>query len=330
MRSALRRGFRRFQLDPQVLISISHLSHVYAGTRKKTAHRALQEVNLDIRSGEMVALLGPNGSGKSTLLRVLTTALVPTSGAVRVGSVLLGQDPSAVRRQLGVVFQNPALDGKMTVGENLRMAGLLYGMGRRAVRQRSQQLLEVVGLWERRNERVEKLSGGMRRRVELAKALLPTPAILVLDEPTAGLDPVARQDFWRQVEELKADEQLTVVVSTHLLDEAERADQVAILHQGQLLVCGPPRILQRQLGREILTLRSDDVVALQAALRHAMGLEGLVVDQDLRVPLKSDISLDEIFQRFGSQIRSMSLAPPSLDDVFVRHTGQHLEEGNAA
>ncbi len=316
-------------MDPQVLISILQLSHVYADTRKKADHRALHEINLDIHAGETMALLGPNGSGKSTLLRVLTTALVPTSGAVRVGGVLLGQDPSAVRRQLGVVFQNPALDGKMTVGENLRMAGLLYGIGRRAMRQRSQQLLEIVGLWERRNERVEKLSGGMRRRVELAKALLPAPAILVLDEPTAGLDPVARQNFWLQVEELKADEQLTVVVSTHLLDEAERADRVAILHQGQLLVCGPPRGLQRQLGREILTLRSNDAAALQVALRCDMGLEGLVVDQDLRVPLNSNISLDEVFQRFGSQIRSLSLAPPSLDDVFVRYTGQHLEEGNA-
>ena len=317
-------------MTPQVLISISQLSHVYAGTRKKTGQRALHEVDLDICSGETMALLGPNGSGKSTLLRVLTTALVPTSGAVRVNGTLLGQDPSAVRRQLGVVFQEPALDGKLTVGENLRMAGLLYGMGRRAVRQRSQQLLETVGLRERRNERVEKLSGGMRRRVELAKALLPTPAILLLDEPTAGLDPVARQDFWNQVEELKADEQLTVVVSTHFLDEAERAARVAILHQGQLLVCDSPRVLQHQLGREILTLHSDNVVALQAALRHAMGLEGIVVDQDLRVPLKSDISLDEVFQRFGPQIRSLSLAPPSLDDVFVRYTGQHLEEGNAA
>ena len=317
-------------MDPQVLISISQLSHIYADRRKKADHRALHEINLDIHSGETMALLGPNGSGKSTLLRVLTTALVPTSGAVRVGGVLLGQDPSAVRRQLGVVFQNPALDGKMTVGENLRMAGLLYGMSRRAVRQRSQQLLEVVGLWERRSERVEKLSGGMRRRVELAKALLPAPAILVLDEPTTGLDPVARQNFWHQVEELKADEQLTVVVSTHLLDEAECASRVAILHQGQLLVCGPPRALQRQLGREILTLRGDDIATLQAALRCDMGLEGLVVDQDLRVSLNSDISLDEVFQRFGPQIRSMSLAPPSLDDVFVRYTGQHLEEGNPA
>ena len=316
-------------MAPQILISISQLSHVYAGTRKKTGRRALHEVNLDICSGETMALLGPNGSGKSTLLRVLTTALVPTSGTVQVGGALLEHDPAAVRRQLGVVFQNPALDGKMTVGENLRMAGLLYDMGRRTIRERSQQLLEAVGLWERRNERVEKLSGGMRRRVELAKALLPTPTILVLDEPTAGLDPVARQDFWHQVEAIRADEQLTVVVSTHLLDEAERADRVAILHQGELLVCGPPRALQRQLGREILTLRSDDATALQAALHRAMGLEGLVVDQDLRIPLKSDISLDEVFQRFGSQIRSLSLAPPSLDDVFVRYTGQHLEEGNA-
>ena len=317
-------------MDPQVLISISQLSHVYAGTRKKTGCHALHEIDLDIYSGETMALLGPNGSGKSTLLRVLTTALVPTSGVVRVGGVLLGRDTSAVRRQLGVVFQEPALDGKLTVGENLRMAGLLYGMGRRAVRQRRQQLLEAVGLWERCNERTEKLSGGLRRRVELAKALLPAPAILVLDEPTAGLDPVARQDFWHQVEALRTDEQLTVVVSTHLLDEAECADRVAILHQGQLLVCGPPRSLQRQLGREILTLRSDDAAVLQEALRCDMGLEGLVVNQDLRVPLNSDISLDEVFQRFGSQIRSLSLAPPSLDDVFVRYTGQHLEEGSAA
>lgn len=317
-------------MDPQALISISQLSHAYAGTRKKAGCRALHEVHLDIHAGETLALLGPNGSGKSTLLRVLTTALVPTSGVVRVGGALLGRDPAAVRRQLGVVFQHPALDGKMTVGENVRMAGSLYGMGRRVVRQRSQHLLEAVGLWERRNERVEKLSGGLRRRVELAKALLPAPAILVLDEPTAGLDPVARQDFWHQVETLGAAEQLTVVVSTHLLDEAERADRVAILHQGEILVCGPPSVLQRQLGREILTLRSDDATALQAELRRAMGLEGLIVAQDLRVPLKGDVSLDEIVQRFGSQIRSLSLAPPSLDDVFVRHTGQHLAEESTA
>ena len=317
-------------MDPQVLISITRLSHTYAGTRKNPEREALRAVDLDIESGEMVALLGPNGSGKSTLLRVLITALVPTTGSVQVGGASLERDPAAVRRQLGVVFQKPSLDGKMTVGENLRAAGLLYGMGRSAVRERSRVLLESVGLWERVDERVEKLSGGMGRRVELAKALLPEPAILVLDEPTTGLDPVARQEFWRQVEAPRAGGRLTVVVTTHLLDEAARADRVAILHQGQLLVCDAPGVLQRQLGREILTLRCDDAQALKDELSSAMGLEGLVVDQTLRVSLDRDISLDELLRRFRSQIHSLAIAHPSLDDVFLHHTGQPLQAGESA
>lgn len=315
-------------MDPQVLISISRLSHTYAGTRKTPERIALKEVDLDIASGEMVALLGPNGSGKSTLLRVLTTALVPTAGVVQVGGASLQRDPSAVRRQLGVVFQKPALDGKMTVSENLTAAGLLYGMGRRAVNERSKMLLDAVGLGDRRDERVDTLSGGMARRIELAKALLPEPSILALDEPTAGLDPVARQEFWRLVESLRGGGRLTVVVTTHLLDEAERADRVAILHQGQLLVCDAPGVLQRQLGREILTLSCDDPEKLRGEISGEMGLEGLVVDQALRIPLESDISLDEVLRRFRSQIRSLTIAHPSLDDVFVRHTGQRLLEGD--
>ena len=317
-------------MDRQMLISISRLSHTYAGKRKTPDREALRAVDLDIGAGEMVALLGPNGSGKSTLLRVLTTALVPSSGSVQIGGIRLDRDPSAVRRQLGVVFQKPALDPKMTVGENLKSAGLLHGMMRRQVREQSELLLKSVGLWNRRNERVEKLSGGMGRRVELAKALLPAPPILVLDEPTAGLDPIARQDFWRQVESLRENGRLTVVVTTHLLDEAERADRVAILHQGQLLVCDAPEVLQRRLGREILTLGCDDAEALRADLSRVMGLQGQVVDQDLRIPIENDISLDEILRRFRPQIRSLSLAYPSLDDVFLRHTGQHLQAGDLA
>ena len=214
----------------------------------------------------------------------------------------------------------------MTVGENLHAAGLLYGMTRRAVCERSQALLAAVGLWDRRDERVDRLSGGMGRRVELAKALLPEPAILVLDEPTTGLDPAARLDFWRQVEALRMDGELTVVATTHLLDEAERADRVAILHQGQLLVCDAPKVLQRQLGREILTLRSEDAIALQDAVQREMGLEGLVGDQAVRIPLSGDISLDELLRRFRDRILSLAIAPPSLDDVFLSYTGQSLHE----
>ncbi len=315
-------------MDPQVLISISKLSHTYAGTRNSAGREALTGVDLDIASGEMLALLGPNGSGKSTLLRVLTTALVPTSGAVLVGGASLQGDPVAVRRQLGVVFQKPALDGKMTVAENLRAAGLLYGMGRSSVRARSQKLLDEVGLADRRDERVETLSGGMSRRVELAKALLPEPAILILDEPTSGLDPVARQDFWRLLEALRDDRPLTVVVSTHLLDEADRAERVAILHEGRLLVCDAPEVLQRELGREILTLACDDAETLKGDMQREMTLDGMVVDQSLRITLAGDVSLDEVLRRFRPQIRSLTISPPSLDDVFVRHTGHRLQVGN--
>ena len=317
-------------MDPQVLISISQLSHTYAGTRKNPGRTALKGVDLDIAAGETLALLGPNGSGKSTLLRVLTTALVPTSGTVHVAGASLQQDPAAVRRQLGVVFQKPALDGKMTVDENLRAAGLLYGMKRTAVRDRSQQLMQAVGLQDRRDERVDTLSGGMSRRVELAKALLPEPAILILDEPTAGLDPVARQEFWRLVETLRNGGELTIVVSTHLLDEADRADRVAILHEGQMLVCDAPEVLQRQLGREILTLSCDDAGALKGEISRQMGLEGIVVDQALRIPLAGDISLDEVLRLFRPQIRSLMISHPSLDDVFIRHTGQRLQAGETA
>ena len=317
-------------MDPQVLIGISKLSHTYAGTRKIPAREALRSVDLNIAAGELVALLGPNGSGKSTLLRVLITALVPSSGTVMVGGANLERDPAAVRRQMGVVFQKPSLDRKMTVGENLQTAGLLYGMSRRAVRDRSQTLLAAVGIWDLRNERVDRLSGGMERRVELAKALLPEPTILVLDEPTTGLDPAARLDFWRQVEVLRMDGELTVVTTTHLLDEADRADRVAILHGGQLLVCDAPEVLQKQLGQKILTLRSEDAIALQDALQREMGLEGLVVDQVLRIPLSGDISLDELLRRFRDRIQSLAITPPSLDDVFLRHTGQSLHAEEAS
>ena len=306
----------------QPLIEANDLSCTVAG------QLLFDRLDVTVLSGDVLELWGPNGSGKSTLLRVLITALAPSSGTVVVGGASLERDPAAVRRQLGVVFQKPSLDGKMTVGENLQAAGLLYGMSRRAVRERTQALLAAVGLWDRRGERVDRLSGGMGRRVELAKALLPEPAILVLDEPTTGLDPAARLDFWRQVEALRMRGQLTVVATTHLLDEAERADRVAILHKGQLLVCETPGALQRQLGREILTLRSEDAIALQDAVQCEMGLEGMVADQALRIPLSGDISLDELLRRFRDRILSLAIAPPSLDDVFLSHTGQslHAEE----
>ena len=311
-------------MAPQVIIGISKLSHTYPGTRKTSSKEALKKISLDIHAGEMVAFLGPNGSGKSTLLRILTTILRPSSGAVRMGDIDLIRNPHAARRNLGVVFQNPALDAKMKVCENLKAAGLLYGIPRKQLKQRIESILRGMDLLEWRDDLVETLSGGLARRVELAKALLPHPRLLILDEPTTGLDPVARQEFWRTIESLRARDALTVLVSTHLLDEAERCDRVAILDQGNLLAFDQPGRLQCQVGGEVLSIEGDDIGNLQDELREFLNIEGQVVDNALRLTLPQAISLDDLRQNFQTRIKKLTLSHPSLDDVFVYFTGKHL------
>lgn len=313
-------------MDHQAFIGISRLSHTYPGKGKTPARAALVDVNLEIRAGEMLALLGPNGSGKSTLLRVLTTALKPDTGQIHVGGVDLADDPRAVRRQLGVVFQKPALDRKMSVEENMRAAGQLYGMRKSALESRMRELLGDLGLADRAAEKVESLSGGLARRVELAKVLLPQPSVLVLDEPTTGLDPISRQEFWQQVAALRG-EGTTVLVTTHLLEEAEACDRVAIMHQGKLLACEPPEDLQRAIGKQVLTLECDEPTELLREVETALGLKGQLVEQSLRFPLEEAFSIDRLLEHFSSRIRRLSLAHPSLDDVFVQFTGERLVAG---
>jgi len=308
----------------QVIIGISQLSHTYPGTRKTASKEALKKISLDIHAGEMVAFLGPNGSGKSTLLRILTTILRPSSGSVWMGGLDLIKNPHAVRRCLGVVFQSPALDAKLKVSENLKAAGLLYGIPRKQLKQRIESVLRGMDLLERCDDLVETLSGGLARRVELAKALLPQPRLLILDEPTTGLDPVARQEFWRTIETLRAGDALTVLVSTHMLDEAERCDRVAILHQGNLLAFDQPGRLQCEVGGEVLSIEGDDIGNLQEDLREFLNIEGRVVDNVLRLTLSKSISLDDLRQKFQNRIKKLTLSHPSLDDVFVHFTGKHL------
>ena len=310
--------------DPQVLISISRISHTYPGSRKVPPREALKEISLDILEGETVTFLGPNGSGKSTLLRILMTALRPSSGSVGVGRLNLLEDRRAVRRLLGVVFQKPALDMRMTVAENLRAAGFLHGMSAADVRESLEKILKEADLFKRRDERVGKLSGGLARQVELAKALLPQPRILVLDEPTAGLDPVARNEFWWRLEQLRRLQELTVVVSTHLMDEAERCDRVAVLHRGNLIAFDGPERLQSALGKQVMVIRADDLELLQRDLRAFLGIEGRIAGNALRLALSDTISLDALLDRFRDRISALTISHPSLDDVFVHFTGEHL------
>ncbi len=313
-------------MNSQALIRIVGVSHTYPGKGKTPPRQALKEIDLDIQSGEMIALLGPNGSGKSTLLRILTTALRAERGTVEIGGHDLLKEPRAVRRQLGVVFQKPALDRKMSVRENLVAAGQLYGMARRDIDARIIALLEGLKLRDRLDEKVEALSGGLARRVELAKALLPEPQVLILDEPTTGLDPISRQEFWHEVGNLRG-EGTTVLVTTHILDEAAACDRVAIMHEGDLLECAPPEVLQQSIGRQVLALKGTDLHLLLGQIEEAFHIRGRLVDGVLRFSLEEPFSIDALLNQFSQSISDLSLSHPSLDDVFVHLTGHRLTVG---
>lgn len=313
-------------MNSQALIRIVGVSHTYPGKGKTPPRQALKEIDLDIQAGEMIALLGPNGSGKSTLLRILTTALRAERGTVEIGGHDLLKEPRAVRRQLGVVFQKPALDRKMSVRENLVAAGQLYGMARRDIDARIKALLEGLKLRDRLDEKVEALSGGLARRVELAKALLPEPQVLILDEPTTGLDPISRQEFWHEVGNLRG-EGTTVLVTTHILDEAAACDRVAIMHEGDLLECAPPEVLQQSIGRQVLALKGTDLHLLLGQIEEAFHIRGRLVDGVLRFSLEEPFSIDALLNQFSQSISDLSLSHPSLDDVFVHLTGHRLTVG---
>ena len=244
-------------------IDIAHLSHRYGD------HEAIRDLTLRIESGETFAILGPNGSGKTTLFRVLSTLIPIQQGEVHILGFDVRRQPAEVRRQLGVVFQSPSVDKKLTVTENLVHFGRLYGLGGRELKMRTDEMLSRLGLAERKGDLVEKLSGGMRRRVELAKGMLHGPRLLLLDEPSTGLDPGARSDLWQYFAQIRAEQGVTVVLTTHLLEEAERADRIAIMHRGQLAALDAPATLRAAVGGDAITIRTSDPAKLAADIGAA-------------------------------------------------------------
>jgi ABC-2 type transport system ATP-binding protein len=299
--------------------SVKDLTHVYPGGRK-----ALDALSFDVPSGALFGVLGPNGGGKTTLFRILSTALSATAGSVVLGGADLASNPEDVRRRIGVVFQSPSLDKKLTVWENVTFQGRLYGLSGADLASRAERLLRRVGLWDRRGEAAEKLSGGLQRRAEIAKGLLHGPAVLLLDEPTTGLDPGARRDVWIYLDELKK-EGVTVLVTTHLMEEAERCDRLLILHEGRKVAEGTPVSLKAEIGGDVVLVQSPDPKRLAAGLKDNLGAEAAVLDGAVRLELADGARfVPKIVEAFPGLVTSVTVGKPTLEDVFIRRTGHRF------
>lgn len=286
---------------------------------------ALRGVGLEVRRGELYGLLGPNGGGKTTLFTILATLLPPDSGRASVFGLDVVRDAAAVRRRIGVVFQSPSVDPKLTVVENLRHQGHLYGLHGADLRARIERSLERFGLAGRAGDRVERLSGGLRRRVEIAKGLLHRPEVLLLDEPTVGLDPGSRRDLWAQVAALRAADGITVLVTTHLLDEAERCDRLAIVDGGRVVAEGTPAALVATVGGEVVTVRARDPESLRDAVRARFGADATIQDGAVRVEADGAHAwVGRLVEEFAGDVESVTVARPTLEDVFLHRTGHRL------
>jgi len=305
----------------EVALDIRDIRHAY-GSRT-----ALAGVSFQVGRGEIFALLGPNGGGKTTLFRILTTLMRPGGGSARVFGRSVTEEPGAVRERIGVVFQHPSLDPKLTALENLVHHGRLYGMRGGRLREAAAAQLDRFGLASRAGERAETLSGGLQRRLELAKALLPGPDLLFLDEPSTGLDPGARLDFGGELHRLRRERGTTVVLTTHIMEEADRCDRVGIIHEGSLVALGEPKELKKSVGGEVIVIRTDDLPGLRDRLRERFGCEAQAVDGTLRLEMADAHALiPRMVEAFAGEMKSLTIGRPTLDDVFVRKTGRRLAD----
>ena len=295
--------------------------------KKYGSHTVLPGLDLEIKTGELFALLGPNGSGKTTLFRILTTLISPDGGSARVrGSDVVGEAAS-VRAKIGVVFQSPSLDRKLTARENLRYGGALYGMHGAPLRQRINELASSLRLEEKLDALVETLSGGQQRRVEIAKCLLTRPEILLLDEPSTGLDPSARMDLWALIGNLRSAHGMTVVFTSHLMDESARADRVGIMSAGRLVGVESPDDLLAAAGPEILRVATNDVPAVIEFLRGKCSLDPHPLEGEVRTSASEAHAVAvRLTAEMPAAIASTTVSKPTLEDVFLFKTGQRLNE----
>jgi ABC-2 type transport system ATP-binding protein len=294
---------------------------------------AVRGVDFEVHSGEVFGFLGPNGAGKTTTINMLCTLARPTSGSATVAGHDVVRERDDVRRNIGLVFQDPTLDGYLTGTQNLRLHADLYGVRSDLVPGRMEQVLKMVGLWDRRDTGVATYSGGMRRRLEIARGLMHSPRVLFLDEPTIGLDPQTRRSIWTYIRELKEREDITIFLTTHYMDEAEWCDRIAIMDHGQIVALDTPETLKAGVGADTVRIHTDDDDAAIEALADRFGLEATISEGAVtfRVPAGAEF-VPRLFTELDVPIRSVNVSRPTLDDVFMSFTGTTIrdaEEDNA-
>jgi ABC-2 type transport system ATP-binding protein len=288
---------------------------------------AVRGVSFDVAEGEVFGFLGPNGAGKTTTINVLCTLLRPTSGRAAVNGFDVVQERSDVRRSIGLVFQQPTLDETLSAEQNLRFHAYAYGVPVEVQEPRINELLTLVELWDRRRGTVRTFSGGMRRRLEIARGLLHRPRVLFLDEPTLGLDPQTRRRVWEYLADLRARERLTIFLTTHYMDEAENCDRIAIIDHGEIAALDTPGVLKSAVGGDLVTVNTPNGKAAADELHQRYGIAATAVNGTVTFQVSAgEVFLPGFVRSFGQPLESIGLRRPTLDDVFLRLTGHEIRE----
>jgi ABC-2 type transport system ATP-binding protein len=314
-------------LTHSTAVQAANLIHEYPVRGKGIPRRALDGVSFDVQRGEIFALLGPNGGGKTTLFKILSTAFSPTSGTAAIFGYDIRKQADEVRQRIGVVFQNPSLDKKLTVIENLRCHGQMYGLRGKELNERVAEMMERLAVVDRASHLVETLSGGLARRVELAKGLLHRPELLILDEPSVGLDPGARHDLWLYLQRLRDKEGVTVLVTTHLIDEGDRSNRVLVLNQGKIVALDTPAALKEQIGGDVISIATKEPDRLIGKIKDKFGITPTSFNGTLRIEKQAGHAfISQVVDAFPEMIEAVNLSKPTLEDVFIARTGHRFWE----
>jgi ABC-2 type transport system ATP-binding protein len=291
---------------------------------------AVKGIDLEVPAGEIFGFLGPNGAGKSTTIKILCTLVRPTSGDALVAGYNVVEERTEVRRHIGLVFQEPTLDEYLTAEQNLRFHAEIYGIPRAAVASRLDSVLNMVGLADRRKDKVATFSGGLKRRLEIGRGLLHSPRVLFLDEPTIGLDPQSRVTLWKYVDQLRVQESITVFLTTHYMDEAERCDRIAIIDQGEIVVLGSPAGLKASVGQDRIRIRTADDTAAAETIITGLGVKAIATKDGVDVFTDDGEGFVPRIFELGLSVQSVTVTKPTLDDVFLAYTGNRIDDAPAS